>query len=185
MVATERLFSYRERVHQVKISPDEKRVKTEAVDIDLTLDSSPGSEDGEKSARFTEDGSPIFTSETVTLADAAEILLQRKPTNRTCTHVPQIGAKDRKAVTFLLDLSAFPRKLQAGDIACDGYEPWNGIRGTCGNFFHQFGSTFSRIGCRNKTPSASWDFELKERCEAGSCEQFTAANTGRSEVASR
>ncbi len=125
------MFTFRENVHHSKISPDEKRMKTEIVDIDLTLDSSPGSEDGEKATQFTEDGSPIFRNEAVTLAEAAEILLQSKPIHRlACMHVPQIGAKDQKAVTFLLDLGAFPEKLQAGDIACDGYEPWDGIRGT-------------------------------------------------------
>ncbi len=51
-----------------------------------------------------------------------------------------MGAKDLKAVTFLLDLTAFPEKVQAGDLACDGYEPWSGGWGTCGNYFCLFGS---------------------------------------------
>ncbi len=79
--------------------------------------------------------------------------------------VPQMGAKDLPAVTFLLDLNAFPDKVQAGDLACDGYEPWTSGWGTSGNFFRQFGASFSRVGTKNKTPHASWDFLVKEcRC---------------------
>ncbi len=66
-------------------------------------------------------------------------------------------------MTFLLDLMAFPEKLPAGDLVCDGYEPWDGIRGTCGNFYCQFGTRFCRVGTGNKTPKSRWDFVVKER----------------------
>ncbi len=97
----------------------------------MTLESSPGSEGTENGTQLTEDGSPIFAKKLLTLSEAADILLWCKPVHRlSCGHVPQVGAKSQEAVTFLLDLMAFPEKLLTGDFVCDGYEPWDGVHGT-------------------------------------------------------
>ncbi len=85
----------------MKTLPEEKLVKTEEV-IDLTIPGSPESEDDGNQGRFAADGSPIFRNQSVTLSDAAEILLDTKPGHGLpcARHVPQMGAKDLPAVTF-------------------------------------------------------------------------------------
>ncbi len=136
-------------------SPEQKRLKGQCSGDDEVIDlavSSPesGAEEREENqresprspaalqGRTADDGSVIYRLKGVTLAEAAKILLRDQKFGPVCSSVPQRPVGRLRACTFLVDLKSLGAQVLAGDLACDGYEPWNQGSKTAGQFFRRY-----------------------------------------------